>query len=79
LLLVIPKGDLLLSWPPKINPKKLQNFHPANTVLPQTVFATQFTTICPQINHPQTPKNSKTPAKITFSSPNFFRQQKPEI
>jgi hypothetical protein len=43
--------------------QKLQKIHPAKNVIPQTVFATQSTTFCPQINHAQTPKNSKTPGK----------------
>jgi len=65
-------GNPAFQHPPKINLKKLQNFRRLKNVFLQTIFATQFTAFCPQINHPQTPKNSKTPSKNHLFPSQFF-------
>jgi len=57
---------------PKINLKKLQKIHSSKSAFPQTIFTTQSTTLCPQINHAQTPKNSKTLSKNHLFSSQFF-------
>jgi hypothetical protein len=62
----------------KINIQKLQKIGSTKNHLSQTTFGTQSTTFCPQINHAQTPKNSKTPGKKCLFSSEFFRQQKPK-
>jgi hypothetical protein len=69
---------VLCSLPSKINPEKLQKIHPSKSVIPQTIFTTQFTTFCPQIHHPQTPKNSKTPSKNHLFPFQFFPPTKTE-
>jgi hypothetical protein len=43
--------------------KNLQNSHPSKKRLSPTIFATHFTTRCPQKNHPETPLFPKHPQK----------------